>query len=122
MAKNIVYHTRLYTDNSQKIVGGSFGGEVNQDTVERLVKSHFKVVIKNSGAACFIDSNGREVSLYISVDPLKTEIGKLASAAKFKEDSIRLQKEKDIQDKLDIQLENIMESMTTEEVIAKLLS
>lgn len=122
MHKNIGYHTRLYSDNTKKIVGGSFGGEVSQDTVERLVRSHFKVIIKPSGAGCFVDRNGREVSLYISVDPLKTEIGKLASAERKKEDAIRFKKETAIQEKLDSQLSDIMDSMTTEEIIAKLLS
>lgn len=35
----------------------------------------FDVVIKPSGAGVFVDKEGREVSLYFHVDPLKTVKG-----------------------------------------------
>ena len=35
---NIGYHTRLYKDNNVKVTGGAFGGAIDRDTVERLVK------------------------------------------------------------------------------------
>jgi hypothetical protein len=73
--KNIGYHTRLYSDNTQKICGGSFGGNVSPETVARLVKSHFDVTVKNSGTVVFVDKSGREVTLYITVDPANTDIG-----------------------------------------------
>lgn len=78
MNKNIGYHTRLDNANSCKVTGGSFGGAVDQETVERLVNHHFSVRIKPSGRAVFVDKQDREVSLYITVDPLSTEKGKQA--------------------------------------------
>ena len=75
--KNIGYHTRLYSDNTVKVVGGSFGGRIDMETVERLTRL-FTVIVKPSGTAVFVDKNGREVRLYLSVDPDTTEIGKQA--------------------------------------------
>lgn len=78
MSKKIGYHTRLENANSCKVTGGSFGGAIDQETVERLVNVHFSVRIKPSGRAVFVDKQDREVSLYITVDPLSTEKGKQA--------------------------------------------
>lgn len=75
---SIGYHTRLHSNNSVKVVGGSFGGSIDADTVARIVKSHFTVVVKNSGTCVFVDKQGREVSLYLSVDARETEAGKAA--------------------------------------------
>jgi len=77
--KNICYHTRLDSRNSVKVVGGTFAGSFDWPTVERLVKSQFTVKIKASGRAVFVDKGGREISLYVSVDPELTEAGKLAT-------------------------------------------
>ena len=77
-ASNIGYHTRLISNNNTKVVGGSFSGAIDADTVERLTRSNFTVTVKPSGRAVFIDREGREVSLYLSVDPESTSIGALA--------------------------------------------
>jgi hypothetical protein len=60
--------------------GGSFGGQLDAGTVERLVNAHFAVTVKPSGRACFVDRQGREVSLYVSVDAWETPPGKKALA------------------------------------------
>ena len=73
--KDIGYHTRLYADNSKKIVGGSFGGSLDMETANRLVNNHFTVTVKTSGTPVFVDREGREVTLYISVDAGKTDKG-----------------------------------------------
>jgi hypothetical protein len=78
MRKSICYTTRSDSNNSTKIVGGSFGGSIDQETVERLVNSQFSVMIKPSGRAVFVDDKGREVSLQITIDPMSTEKGKQA--------------------------------------------
>lgn len=80
-SKNIGYHTRLYSDNRVKIQGGSFGGSLDMETAERLVKSWFTVIVKPSGTPVFVDREGREVSLYISVDARETDAGKAALKA-----------------------------------------
>jgi len=97
--KNIGYHTRLYSDNTKKIVGGSFGGSIDQQTVERLVKSHFTVVVKPSGTAVFVDRDGREVRLYFSIDACATEKGREALVVyrKEKEKLDRLAEESEIE-------------------------
>ncbi len=77
---NIGYHTRLAGDNTVKCVGGSFGGAIDMETVNRLTRS-FTVRVKPSGTPVFVDQEGREVRLYLSVDPDTTEIGKAALKA-----------------------------------------
>lgn len=120
MHKNIGYHTRLFEHNSTKVCGGSFGGQMDMETVDRLVKSHFKVVIKNSGNGVFVDKEGREVSLYITVDPLKTVAGKEAKAKHNEKERERISKlEKEESQKMEI-IEELMEKMTIEEIIEKL--
>lgn len=120
MHKNICYHTRLSGKNSVKVCGGTFGGQIDMETVEQLVKSQFTVTIKNSGNAVFIDKEGREVSLYINIDPLSTKVGNEAKAKHNKENSERVERDKKIEEEKMSRLEAIMESMTTEEIIAKL--
>lgn len=77
-ASNIGYHTRLISNNNTKVVGGSFGGAIDADTVERLTRNHFTVTVKPGGRTVFVDREGREVSLYLSVDPESTSVGALA--------------------------------------------
>ena len=70
--KNIGYHTRLINNNASKVCGGSFGGALDLETANRLVNTHFNVIVKTSGTPVFVDREGREVSLYMSVDPSLT--------------------------------------------------
>lgn len=116
MSNNIGYHTRLNSNNTIKVCGGSFGGQIDSDTVARLVKSHFTVKILNSGAGVFVDREGREVSLYITVDPLKTEAGKLALAEHRK---FMAAKQK-IEDEKEQEIEELMASMSNDEILSKL--
>jgi hypothetical protein len=116
MHKNIGYHTRLISNNSTKVCGGSFVGEIGAETVERLVKAHFTVKIKPSGCGVFIDREGREVSLYISVDPLKTEAGEQA----LKEDRARRIAEQEDEDVKIAAIDDLMAGMTADEILAKL--
>tara|TARA_R110000744_G_C19371770_1_gene563257 strand:+ start:84537 stop:84935 length:399 start_codon:yes stop_codon:yes gene_type:complete len=116
---NIGYHTRLAGDDSVKVCGGSFGGSIDQDTVERLTRL-FTVKVKTSGRAVFVDRNGREVSLYISVDPEKTEVGKAAIAEynkeKEKQEAARMAQEEKEQEELD----TLLSGMSHAEIMAKL--
>lgn len=117
--KNIAYHTRSAADDS-KIVGGCFGGDFSIDTVERLAKSHFTVIVKPSGTPVFVDKQGREVRVYFSVDPRDTAMGKAAIAEHNKEmarlASIQEEKEKE----QDAQIETLMDSLSKEEIIRRL--
>lgn len=89
MLKNIGYHTRLDGKNSVKVTGGSFGGSLDVETANRLVRSHFTVIVKPSGRPVFVDRGGREVSLYISVDPEITDKGIEAMSAYRKAENER---------------------------------
>lgn len=93
MRQNIGYHTRLYIDNSVKVTGGSFGGSIDLETVERLSRL-FTVTVKPSGTPVFVDREGREVRLYLSVDCAHTEKGREAikawRAARHAEEVARL--------------------------------
>lgn len=118
--KNIGYHTRLISDNTKKICGGSFGGEVSIETANRLVNAMFSVVVTPSGTARFVDREGREVSLYMSVDPSATDKGKVAMAKyhadKKIKDAVEEARCKDNQDTI----ESLMEGLSDEEIIARL--
>jgi hypothetical protein len=120
MSKNIGYHTRLISDNTVKICGGSFGGVLDMETTNRLVKSQFTVQVKQSGRAVFVDRNGREVSLYISVDASNTDAG-IAAMFKWKEEKrIREEQEEEFNRQKQEQIEEAMRGMTFEEIMTRL--
>lgn len=116
MSKNIGYHTRLDSNNTVKVTGGSFGGSVDQETIDRLVNAHFSIKIKPSGHAVFVDREGREVNLYLTVDPLKTEKGKQAKAVWNKEQS-KLYEQEQEKEKI---VEDLLSNYSNDELIALL--
>jgi hypothetical protein len=113
---NIGYHTRLKSDNRVKVVGGSFGGSLDIETANRLVKALFTVKILKSGRAVFVDKQGREVSLYISVDPELTDEGKAALKAYR---ACVEQREKAENEKAQ-QLQDMLDSLSVDEAIERL--
>jgi hypothetical protein len=114
--KNIGYHTRLYSDNTVKVVGGSFLGQLDSETINRLVNSHFDVVVKNSGTCVFVDRNGQEVSLYLTVDPSKTDKGVIAILEWQKEK----EKEQAKEDAKQAEIDEIMLRMSNDEILKRL--
>lgn len=76
----IGYHTRLYKDHTKKVCGGSFHGALGKETIERLANT-FSVTVLPSGRPVFVDREGREVSLYVSVDASEMPKGKVALKA-----------------------------------------
>lgn len=116
MYKNISYHTRLSGDDSVKVCGGSFGGTIDIDTVERLVNNHFSVVIKDSGFGVFIDKEGREVNLYIRVFASETEKGRIA----VKEWYLKRQHEQEIEDAKEKEVESLLAGLSYDEIIKRL--
>jgi hypothetical protein len=48
---------------TQKIVGGSFGGSVDTETVDRLVNSHFSVFIKLADVLYLSTGEGGSVAI-----------------------------------------------------------
>jgi hypothetical protein len=117
---NIGYHTRLYSDNTRKVVGGSFGGSIDIETVNRLVKSHFSVVVKNSGTPVFVDKEGREVSLYLSVDAGKTEKGNLAMRAWLAEVAKQSVDEANRRERQQEEIDQLLEGLSHEEIVRRL--
>lgn len=119
MLKNIGYHTRLYADNTVKVTGGSFGGAVDMETVDRLTRL-FDVAILPSGTAVFVDREGRHVRLYISVDAATTEKGRAAltewrKARALAEEQARQQAEAE-----ETELARAMEGLPHEEILRRL--
>jgi hypothetical protein len=110
---NIGYHTRSIGNNAEKIVGGSFGGSFSLETVNRLVNSHFNVVIKNSGRAVFVDKQNREVDLYLSIDAKSTEKGSSALKQWQKAENSRLESENE-------KLDSLLSKFSYEEIIRRL--
>lgn len=116
-SKNIGYHTRLYSDHNVKVVGGSFGGQVDQETIERLTRL-FTVVIKPSGTPVFVDREGREVRLYITVDPASTNIGKKA-VLEYNEKR-RAESAKALETAQEEEINSLMQGMSHEEILRRL--
>ncbi|USN14397.1 hypothetical protein KABACHOK_05840 [Brevundimonas phage vB_BpoS-Kabachok] len=114
--KNVGYHTRLKSDNTVKAAGGSFGGDFGQETAERLVKHHFTVKVRPSGSLTFVDRQGREVSLYMTIDPETTEAGKAALAEHRRAQAAA----QAVEDDKARQVQDLMDTMTNDEIIARL--
>lgn len=114
----ISYHTRLEDDNRVKVSGGTFGGTVDYETVNRLAKAFFTVSIKPSGRAVFVDKEGREVNLYIKVDAETTSIGieakRVWRAERHRQDG----EDKMLREEID----SAMAKLTPEEVLRRLKS
>lgn len=118
--KSISYHTRLDTDSSVKVVGGSFGGAIDLDTVERLVKAHFTVQVRPSGRPVFVDNQQRPVSLYLRVDPASTAIGKLTLRKWTDERAAAAERLEAEEEQRRAELEEAMSGLSHQEVLRRL--
>ena len=114
--KSIGYHTRLSGQDSVKVMGGSFGGPFGMETVERLVKHHFKVEVRPSGRPIFVDREGRRVMLYVTVDPETTEAGK-AALAQYRAEQRRLGLDAESKAR---RVQQLMEELDDDEIIRRL--
>ena len=113
--RNIIgYHTRADADNTKKLVGGSFEGQIDAETVERIVQAHFTVTVKPSGRAVFVDRLGREVALYLTVDPSNTVAGR-AALADHRRTQEQRQREEDAKRQ---RAQDAIDSMDTDELLA----
>lgn len=116
MANNIGYHTRLSGNHTVKCCGGSFGGSLDLETANRLVKAMFTVKVLNSGRPVFVDRQGREVSLYISVDPQTTEAGKLA----LMEDRKKREQLQQVEAEKMSRVQELIDGMSADELLKRL--
>lgn len=121
MHKNIGYHTRLYSDHAVKVCGGTFGGDIDHETVNRLVNT-FSVIVKPSGTPVLVDKQGREVRLYLSVDVSKTDKGIEALKAWRIQREAERQRQEELEEKQAQEIEEAMEGLSHEEILAKLKS
>lgn len=104
MSNNIGWHIRCF-QTGDKLQGGSFGGDVDMSTADRLVKSFLIVETDAAGNPYFIDKKtGKRVWLYISIDARKTEAGK-AAIAEYDKKQAQLRNE---QAQLTSKLENLL--------------
>ena len=118
MSENIGYHTRSVT-TGDKIVGGSFGGRIDQETVERLTRL-FDVVVMPSGTPVFVDAGGRHVRLYLTVDPGKTEKGKVAVRQWQEQREEERAKLEEVHEAQDEHLAHLLSRLTYEEAVRRL--
>lgn len=118
--KNIGYHTRLLSDNTVKVCGGSFGGALDLETANRLANAFFNVVVKPSGHPVFVDREGREVRLYITVDPAMTTKGIEAKRAWIAEKHRQDEEADYLHEAQQEELESAMSGLTHEEIIRRL--
>lgn len=121
MSENIGYHTRAYLDHTRKLVGGSFGGSVSMETVNRLTRL-FTVTVKPSGRCVFVDREGRECTLYITVDADKTDIGKAAIARWRVEQAAEAERAERQREREAEELATAMAGLSHEEILARLLN
>lgn len=120
MRKNIGYHTRLRADHTVKVSGGSFGGSLDMETINRLVNSSFDVVITNSGHPVLVDRGGREVRLYISVDVDTTDKG-IATLKTWRVEQQKLEKEREAKAREEQEeLEGLLNGLSHEEIVRRL--
>ncbi len=117
--KNIGYHTRLYADNTVKVAGGSFGGSIDMETVNRLVRM-FTVVVKPSGTPVLVDQEGREVRLYLSVDVVDTEAGKAALIAWRAQREAQEHMRQEQQETEDAEIANLIGAIGYDEAVRRL--
>lgn len=116
MGKSIVYHTRG-SMTGVRITGGSFSGSFDIDTVNRLLRAHkYTAIVKPSGHTVFVDSAGREVSLYLFVDPAETGIGNEA-IVNHRAEMNRLQKLDEAKER---RVNELIANMTTDELLERL--
>jgi hypothetical protein len=120
MNKNIGYHTRCYADNTVKVSGGSFGGSFDTDTVERLVKAHYTVIVKPSGACVFVDREGREVSVYLTVSTAETEAGKDAIKAHNEANRKAWAEAEEAGRKAQDEIDSLVDGLSREEIVRRL--
>ncbi len=114
MRKSIGYHTRLNLNSSVKVVGGSFGGDISLDTANRLLSGHgYTVVIKPSGTPVFVDKEGNQDSLYFTIDPASTEMGKKA----LQEYSQNQSAERQLEEEKQVEIDHILSSMSNDEIL-----
>lgn len=118
MSENIGYHTRS-VNNDEKVIGGSFGGRIDQETVERLTR-FFTVTVMPSGTPVFVDDRGRRVRLYLTVDPGKTEKGKAALEAWRKEEEAKEAAAEKLAEAQDEHLAHLLSRLTYEEAVRRL--
>lgn len=116
MKKSIGYQLREYGNDNNKLVGGSFGGGIDLETIDRLVNAHLDVITLPSGNLCFVDKQGRKVTLKINVDPIFTAKGKAVQTANAAELMQSCAKAQDLQQKVD----DLMQGLSWEEIIRKL--
>lgn len=120
MRSNIIYHTRLYGNNSVKCSGGSFHGLIDVQTVERLVNMRFTVRVKPSGTPVFVDREGREVYLYLSVAPETTDKGKEALKAWREERNKRFREQVERDEEQEQELQEIVSALGHDEAMRRL--
>lgn len=116
MHKSINYHTRGAM-TGDKVMGGSFGGAFDMDTVNRLIRQHtYQVVVKPSGNPVFVDVVGREVNIYFSVDPRMTDAGK-ASLDADRQKRLAAQVQEEAKER---RVNELIANMSTEELLERL--
>ena len=119
MSKNIGYHTRLRSDDSIKVVGGSFGGHIDMETIERLTRL-FVVKVLPSGTPIFVDNKGRQVRLYITVDAGMTTKGLEALKAWHAERERLEAEEVALLEAEEAEIEDLMEGLSHDEIVRRL--
>lgn len=117
--ETIHYHTSLY-HSTNPARSAAFVGDFDELTVNRLVNALFTVTVKPAGVPVFVDVEGREVYLYVSVDPCKTEAGKEALLVYQQEREKREKEARKLQEAQEDEIESLIAGMSREDLLARL--
>lgn len=111
--KATCYHARLAENNTVKTVGGTITAETLDQAAEQICagKRGFTLRAKSGGRVTFVDSRGREVRVYLSIDPVVSPQGRAAlaefNAAEEKRRREVIAQEKEKQSKLEALIDSI---------------
>lgn len=111
--KSIGWITRDSNNDNVRLGGGSFGGSIDMETVERLIKAHFTLQMRPSGSPTFVDREGRHVRLYLSIDPRMTDEGQRL----IERDAIE---RRSAASAMEDRLSDLLEGLSIEEAIKRL--
>lgn len=120
MRKSIGYSTRAYEDNSKKLTGGVFGGSIDLETANRLVKHHFTVEVLQSGTPVFVDKQGRRVYLYMSIHPELTEVGAAAVKEWRRKRADELEAQEELEARQREEIQELTDALSHSEAVRRL--
>lgn len=112
--KATCYHLRNM--QGQKVVGGTFAQGMSLEEAAHWLVDGAELTVTNSGQVHFLYGK-QPVWVYLSVDPLQTEKGRLALKAWRDEERNHLDREAELNRDLERELEDLVDEVGLYEVV-----